>query len=131
MQGAIGYDCRRLEDGRIASFRHTGLHRRARRDFFERCDLMSFLKITLSAASSISSNPRLEFSTSMDIVQDNRMSLLKTAFPYMDLDGVEKPNENVDYDALFDELDEIASEDETASEEGSHEASPVGEGDGK
>lgn len=105
MEGAIGYDCRRLEDGRRAYFSHTTLHRRLKRAFFERRDAMFLIHASFISTASMGSNPRLDFKSSYDIVEGSRRSLLKMAFPYLKIE--ETPNKPENYDAYFDELDAI------------------------
>lgn len=102
---AIGYDCRRLDGGRRALFRHTGLHKRARRNVLERRDLILALSSSYMATSSLASNPRMDVGSSIDVLQDKREALIQSLFPYFKTDRREKSYE--DYDKYFDELDEL------------------------
>jgi len=88
-------------------FRHTLIHKMARRAFFERRDMMAIMGLSYSALSSFASNPRLEMDTSIDIVGESRKSLLETAFPYFGFGGQTKPKTYDDYAEYFDELDRI------------------------
>lgn len=105
IEGAIGYDSRLLEDGRRAIFRHTALHRRSRRDFFERKDLMLLLHSSFISNASIGANPRIGLKDAFDMSEQCRRSFVKVAFPYLDID--DSPSVPEDYDMYFDELDEI------------------------
>ena len=111
LEGAIGYDCRRLRDGRPALFMHTFLHRRARRDFFERRDLVDYLRMSYMSMSCISSNPRISIDEAIDVVAERRSSFMKAIFPYIDIDvnAGKKPKEMKyeDYSEYFDELDRL------------------------
>lgn len=102
---AIGYDCRRLDDGRRAFFRHTALHRRSRRDVLERRDLILALSSTYMATSSLASNPKMDVDSSIDVLADKRNELVQFLFPYFKAEKKEKTYE--DYGKYFDELDEI------------------------
>ena len=117
-EGAIGLDCRRLHDGRVAMFRHTRIHRRTRRDFLERRDTMSILAATMLSTASIGSRPGIELRSVYESVNGTRMSLVKTMFPYLDMG--EEPHANDasvdDYDVYFDELDRIEEEERKARE---------------
>lgn len=115
MEGAIGYDCRRLEDGRRAIFRHTIVHKMARRAFFERRDMIAVMGLSYSALSSFAANPRLEIDSSREIVGGSRNTLLEIAFPYFDFGIQDKPKTYEDYSAYFDELDEIEASRKSAS----------------
>ena len=86
-------------------FRHTFLHKRARRDLLERRDLLRVLGSSYMAMSSMSSDPRMDLDAAMEAVGDIRESLLRSAFPYMSLK--EKPKTYEDYSEYFDELDEL------------------------
>ena len=108
LEGAIGYDCRFLNDGRRAVFRHTALHKRSRRAFFERRDAMLLLHSSFVSNASLGANPRLDLKDSSEMVDKCRRSFIKMAFPYLEID--EKPSEPKDYDAYFDELDAIEAE---------------------
>jgi hypothetical protein len=107
LEGAIGYDCRRLEDGRRALFRHTLVHRIARRSFLERRDMMAVMGLSYSSLSSFAANPRLEIDASREVVGGARKALLEIAFPYLDFGDDKKPKTYEDYSEYFDELDEI------------------------
>jgi len=107
-EGAIGYDCRLLSDGRRALFRHTALHARSRREFLERRDTMLVLTASMVSNASLLSNPRLDPKLAADIVSDIRSSLLRTAFPYLSMgDDENKEHSRDTYDEYFDELDAI------------------------
>ena len=86
-------------------FRHTGLHKRARRDILERRDLILALSSSYMATSSLASNPRMDVDSSIDVLQDKREVLIKSLFPYFKADRSEKSYE--DYNQYFDELDEL------------------------
>ena len=86
-------------------FRHTGLHKRARRDVLERRDLILALSSSYMATSSLASNPRMDVGSSIDVIQDKREALIQSLFPYFKADRREKSYE--DYDKYFDELDEL------------------------
>ena len=118
IEGAIGYDCRRLEDGRRALFRHTLVHRMARRAFFERRDMMAVMGLSYSALSSFAANPRLDIDASRDVVGGARKSILEIVFPYLDFGDDKKPKTYEDYSEYFDELDAI---------EAAKSAGPVGD----
>lgn len=107
-EGAIGYDCRRLEDGRRALFRHTAVHRRARRDVLERRDLSAVLGATYVAAAARAANPRLDVDRASDAVADVRESFVRAAFPYLRQEP-RRPRGYDDYGEYFDELDAIES----------------------
>jgi hypothetical protein len=85
----------------MAVFRHTGLHRRLRRDFYERRDIISYYHAAFVAFAAGSEGR----SERLDEVEDMRNSLLQMAFPYVHF-RKEKPRQET-VDDLFDELDEI------------------------
>lgn len=108
LECAIGYDCRRLEDGRKAVFRHTALSRRARMEFYERRDMMSVLESSLIAYAAFSSHIRVSPEAALDSIGIDRKSLLRIAFPYVDMSGdgnKDKIDPSSEYDQYFDELD--------------------------
>lgn len=110
LEGAIGYDCRRLEDGRPAVFRHTLLHKRAKRGFYERRDAMLVLHASYIAMSALAANPRLDLDVVRDILKDQRSALVNTALPYLKEKEPEeetKEQKTSRYDRYFDELDRI------------------------
>lgn len=109
-EGAIGLDCRRLMDGRAAVFRHTPIHKRSRRDFLERRDTMSVLVSSMTATASICSRPGISLDSAVGMVNGIRTSLIKTVFPYLDVDDSSANAKEEDYDAYFDELDRIEEE---------------------
>lgn len=86
-------------------FRHTGIHRRSRRNLFERRDAMLLLQSAFVSNASMGSNPRLDIKESLGIVEESRRSFIKIAFPYLRID--DGPQEHKDYDEYFDELDAI------------------------
>lgn len=125
LESAIGYDCRRLEDGRTAVFRHTGLHRRLRRDFYERRDVIAYYHTAFIAfAAGSAGRPER-----LDEAEETRQSLLQTAFPYINFDQ-NRPRQET-YDDLFDELDAIiaAKNAEDKAKRGAGTSSDVGSTD--
>ena len=104
-EGAIGYDCRLLEDGRKAVFRHTWIHRRCRRYILERRDLISVMQCGIMSSASILSHGKIDVDSAIESIDGRRRSMLKIAFPYIRFDG--DRGKEVDYDQYFDELDEI------------------------
>lgn len=113
IEGAIGRDCGRLEDGRRASFRHTFLHRKSRMDFLERRDEIAFLSTSLAATASLASNPRVDVDRAVELVADSRRALFRSVFPYADAAREERPKDYDDYSEYFDELDRIEKEADT------------------
>lgn len=107
---AIGYDCRRLDDGRRAVFRHTPIHTRARMDFLDRRDLSDVAKSSYLAIAALASNPRMDAGVSQNVIQSARESCLRTLFPYVKLEAKNKMNKYEDYEEYFDELDRIEKE---------------------
>ena len=97
-------------------FRHTGIHRRSRRSFFERRDTMLLLQSAFVSNASMGSNPRLDIKESLGIVEDSRRSFIKIAFPYLRID--DGPKEPKDYDEYFDELDAIEAQKEAEKKAG-------------
>lgn len=91
-------------------FRHTGIHRRSKRNLFERRDAMLLLQSAFVSNASIGSNPRLDIKEVLDIVEDSRRSFIKIAFPYLRI--YDSPQEPKDYDEYFDELDAIEAQKE-------------------
>ena len=106
IEGAIGYDCRRLDDGRRALFRHTFIHNRVRRDFRERRDVMMVLAASYLANSAFASRPDIGLDNAMDVIRESKSALLRSAFPHLRIDEP-KPESSEDFDRYFDELDEI------------------------
>lgn len=107
LEGAIGYDCRRLEDGRRAVFRHTAIHKKARQAFFERRDLLRVLVASYASTASFAANPRFDTDVSIDVVKGGRSDLVKAAFPYLKTKEDDATKSYDDYSAYFDELDAI------------------------
>lgn len=105
IEGVIGFDSRRLEDGRRAVFRHTIFHKRMRFDFFERRDAMYVLGSKLVSASALLSHPRASFQYAAEYVGEIRDSLARVAFPYVARKPAKKDGH--EYDKYFDELDEL------------------------
>jgi hypothetical protein len=101
LESAIGYDCRRLEDGRAAVFRHTGLHRRLRRDFYERRDAVAYYHTAFVAFAAGSAGKPERLAEA----EETRQSLMRTMFPYLHFKQEKTRQET--FDDLFDELDEI------------------------
>jgi hypothetical protein len=91
-------------------FRHTGIHRRSKRNLFERRDAMLLLQSSFVSNSSMGSNPRLDIKESLEIVEECRRSFIKMAFPYLRIDDGQKEHKN--YDEYFDELDAIEAQKE-------------------
>lgn len=118
LEGAIGYDCRCLPDGRRAIFRHTGLHRSLRREFFERRDLMAAMQSSFVAAAAAGAGRRAAF----DIVEAKRRDMLQVMFPYIHFDAP-APVRTESIDDLFDELDSIIAAQQASQSEGPKEAS--------
>lgn len=114
LEGAIGYDCRRLEDGRKAVFRHTWIHRKARREILERRDLIAVLQTSLCSVSALSSHYRLKIDSVVDFIEKRRIDMVRAVFPYVRVED-SKPSESTikgqTIDELFDELDEIIAND--------------------
>ena len=95
-------------------FRHTGLHKKARRDFLERKDVMLVSRASLAAFAALGSHISAEYSESVELVESARHELMAAAFPYMpkkteQKDKVQEPDGQT-YDQLFDELDRIRAE---------------------
>ena len=104
-EGAIGYDCRRLEDGRRALFRHTYVHKRTKRDVIERRDAICMLQASLMSSAGISSHYRIDVDLAFDVISDIRSKLFYLTFPY---DGYRAtPHKSDEYDEYFDELDRL------------------------
>lgn len=128
LQGAIGYDCRRLHDGRAAEFRHTFIHRRIRRDFFERQDAITAINAALMAVSSLGSHVRVDICEASNIANSSRSLLMKAIFPYVDF-AETKPveSEKIDVKAIMKELREINARNKKKAESGGGaEGCPVG-----
>jgi len=118
MEGAIGLDCRRLADGRKAKFGHTFLHRRFRRDFFERRDTVMLLMASYVATAGLASNIMVDLENAKEIVGDRRASLAKAMFPYVEFSVPKRDPEKIeDYDEYFDELDAIDEEQKASNGE--------------
>ena len=107
LEGAIGYDCRRLEDGRPAVFRHTSLHKRARRDYFELQDVKTAMRCSFVAAAARGARPTIGSEASASMAEEGRIALLKVLFPYNTFDKAPEVKEQ-SFDELFDELDMIS-----------------------
>lgn len=129
VEGAIGYDCRRLADGRRAVFRHTALHKAARHSILDRKDELSATIASYVAISSLASNPRFEIDAAKDAVKESWSSIVKVAFPYVEARKETGPKSYEDYSAYFDELDAIEAEKATSEQSGTpvREESSVGE----
>lgn len=108
LEDAIGYDCRRLHDGRAAVFKHTYLHRIARRAFFERRDSILILMTSSVLNACVGSHPKFNVKASLEAVEKNREDLISTMFPYLEDEVHER--EKKDYSAYFDELDAYEAE---------------------
>ena len=104
-EGAIGYDCRLLEDGRKAVFLHTWIHRKCRRDILERRDLISVMQCGIMSSASILSHGKIDVDSAIESIDERRRFMFKIAFPYSRFYG--DTGKDVDYDRYFDELDEI------------------------
>lgn len=102
-----------MEDGRRASFRHTFFHRIARIDFLERRDEVAAISASYIATACMASNPRIGVDRAIEIVSGMRLDLVKSMFPYLDLDREEKPKSYEDYSEYFDELDKLDAEAKT------------------
>lgn len=87
---------------------------------------MSFLQSSLIALAAQSSNPRVDFGSSIGIVNDKRSALAEAMFPYVEQDdnasgsGVQEK----DYNSYFDRLDAMAAQKAKRN-------ANVGEGDDK
>lgn len=114
LECAIGYDCRRLQDGREARFRHTFLHRRMKMAFFERRDVILMAQASLLSSSSISSSHGADFGSAVEIVSGRRSDLSEALFPYLKRDEPKKIDGQT-IDELFDELDEMEDDVEDGS----------------
>ena len=117
LQGVIGIDLRRLDDGRSAVFRHTGLHKKIKRDYFERRDVMLVLHASFMSVASVASHARMDIRKAIEVVAEDRSMFIKIAFPYIDVDKSETRS-NEEYDKYFDELDEIIAKRKSNSENG-------------
>ena len=111
IEGAIGYDLRKLEDGRKAVFRHTWLHKRLKRDFFERRDVSMVMACAFVAKACLASRPGLDTASAYDMAEEGRKSMVYVMFPYIKSDSSsgessEKTGKD-SYDAYFDELEAI------------------------
>lgn len=120
LESVIGYDCRRLDDGRKAVFRHTGLHRKARRDYYERLDMKAALQANLFAV--VLQNMPLA------TVEEKRTNLLGVLFPYISFDAPKGQEESID--DLFDELDAIIAAQERQKAKETHTDGDSGSKDG-
>lgn len=129
LEGAIGYDTRRLEDGRRAEFLHTVLHRHARRRFFERRDMAMLLGMTLVSVSELLSKPAFKAKTAVGLVEERRQLLADELFPYLHQD-TKRQDDGSEYDVYFKELDAIMSKMEMAAG-GGLEGGAVGAEDAK
>ena len=112
IQGAIGRDCRKLEDGRRAVFRHTHLHKAARRYILERADLITVMYSSVISASAVASHHRIDVKSALDRIIESRRELINVAFPYFDLDKKQEDVSNEEYDKYFDMLEKIEKEKE-------------------
>ncbi len=132
---AIGYDCRMLEDGRKAVFRHTAVHKRSRRSILERRDLMLVIGASYVSSSAIASSLRISSESAYNVVEDRRTALMKTAFPYLGIDEKDEKdeweNDTSVYDKCFDELDAMEEEGKEAAGESGNGSSVVGHDEGK
>ena len=88
-------------------FRHTFLHRAVRRSFRDRRDMINVLGMSYVAMSGFASNMKLNVDSSIQVVGDARLTLLKTAFPYLNFETESKEKSYEDYSEYFDELDAI------------------------
>ena len=61
----------------------------------------------------MASNPRIGVDRAIEIVSGMRLDLVKSMFPYLDLDREEKPKSYEDYSEYFDELDRLDAEAKT------------------
>lgn len=108
LEGVIGLDLRRLEDGRRAVFRHTPLHRRTKRDFFERRDAMAVLSASLMAYAALGNRMEVTWQSCRDTVDEERRMLSEMAFPYLGSSEKSAKDDGAGkYDEYFDELDAI------------------------
>ena len=106
-QCAIGYDCRRLDDGRRAVFRHTKLHKLSRQYCLELEDIKSIMSSSVISSAAISSHGRIDISSAINNVIDCRKKLISISFPYLDIEGNKTSVEDGDYDKYFEKLDEM------------------------
>lgn len=79
-------------------FRHTALHRRAKREFFERRDLALLLHASMVSAACDGKSGSLSAA---------RMELTSALFPYV---NVGQAQNEANYDQYFDEIDAIEAE---------------------
>lgn len=106
LECAIGYDSRRLHDGRRAIFRHTPIHMRFRMDFMERRDMILLMQTSSICMAMLGANPAIDASRAADSAEAIRTSLFSQTLPYM---RTERRNVSQE-DAIeegFDELDRI------------------------
>ena len=67
------------------------------------------MQSVLSAVSAISSHGRTDFKSAVEIVENTRMDLISSAFPYL-FSGKSRPLTRTEtIDELFDQLDEIVA----------------------
>lgn len=100
----------------MAKFAHTYLHRRAKRDFFERRDLMSFMMASYVAKSAFASSRYVDFDDAVATLGSIRDSAMKMMFPYVSIEEKKRnPERYEDYEEYFDELDAIEAEKKAAS----------------
>ena len=78
----------------------------ARRAFLERRDLIMVRQSELSALCGFASSPRVDIGKLSDSVWDAVDSLKSLAFPYV-MEGKPSRPPEADFDAYFDELDEL------------------------
>lgn len=111
LQGAIGNDCRRLEDGRKAVFRHTVLHKRARIDYYERRDAMLVLHASFMSVASLGSHARVDLEKAAEIVDEDRRMFIQVAFPYVHVEHKKTMSEEEENEMLFDEYEAMMKKD--------------------
>lgn len=87
---------------------------------------MLLLQSSFLSNASLGSHWRIDLKDSADMLERCRQSLIRIAFPYLEMK--EEPKKEESYDAYFDELDEIlesekAEKAEKSAKTGSEEAS--------
>lgn len=108
LEGAIGSGPPSHSGQRVVKFAHTYLHRRAKRDLFERRDIMAFMMASYVAKSAFASSRYVDFDDAIATLGSLRDSVIKMAFPYVAIKEKKRdPERYDDYKEYFDELDAI------------------------
>ena len=92
----------------MASFRHTFVHKRSRREILERKDMLVVLAASYVSTAAFASSPRVDFDAAAESVHERRADLVRSAFPYIKIEEKKRdPSKYEDYEEYFDELDAI------------------------